>query len=112
MGGYNEKEVDDFLDEMRRGTTGAGSGTTGEGARVIFVDDLPKPPAFTVVGGFLRGYRVEDVDDFLAEVWSSVREGRELPRVENVSFLSARRGGYDELQVDDYLDLLSAALDE
>lgn len=106
LGGYSETEVDDFLDELRRGI----AAPSAHGAATLIVADLPEPPAFTTVRGFRRGYNVANVDGLLGGVWSAVRDGREPSKVMEARFTTTFGGGYDEAEVDDYLDVLSAAL--
>jgi DivIVA domain-containing protein len=56
-----------------------------------------------------RGYRTQDVDAFLAEVTAAIQGGRPMPSIAGARFEPAY-GGYDEREVDDFLDELARAL--
>lgn len=56
-----------------------------------------------------RGYNPEQVDAFLAEVTAAIGAGQPAPNPLIVSF-DPKYGGYDELEVDEFLDDLGAQL--
>jgi DivIVA domain-containing protein len=66
---------------------------------------------FARVGAFVQGYAVTDVDAFAERVSHFLENGGELTLadVRSVTF-RARRGGYDEVQVDAALDAVVALL--
>ena len=104
FGGYDMVEVDEFLEDLRSQMAPPKRST------LATVDDLPVPPAFAT-SRVRRGYNVEQVDAFLADVTAAVREGREPPSVFQTSFTSTHLSiGYSEVEVDDYLDELAKAL--
>jgi DivIVA domain-containing protein len=66
---------------------------------------------FTRMGALVQGYAVQDVDAFSERVSNFLENGGELSlaEVRSVTF-RARRGGYDEVQVDAALDAVIALL--
>lgn len=103
-GGYDMAEVDAFLEDLRWGIAGSDPPTTVS----VEVADLPAPSFQTVRVG--AAYQSAEVDAFIASIFAAVRERRPAPKIEQVSFRRAWRGGYAERDVDDYLDTLAAFL--
>ncbi|WP_161958382.1 DivIVA domain-containing protein [Ornithinimicrobium cavernae] len=66
-------------------------------------------PAFRTTGFLRQGYQVEDVDDFLDEVFDALAGGRPVPDIGGARFRN-RRGGYEVSEVDAFLDELAAEL--
>lgn len=56
-----------------------------------------------------RGYNPEQVDAFLAEVTGAIAQGQPAPDPVRVTF-DPTYGGYDELEVDQFLDDLAVQL--
>lgn len=68
-------------------------------------------PQFRTTGWLSQGYAVEDVDDFLDQVFAAVAAGRPVPDIMEARFRTARgRGAYDMAEVDTFLDELVAGL--
>ncbi|MGC1208986.1 MAG: DivIVA domain-containing protein, partial [Ornithinimicrobium sp.] len=72
FGGYDMVEVDEFLEDLRSQVAPPQRSTSAT------VDDVPTPPAFTT-SRFRRGYNIDQVEAFLADVMAAVRDGREPP---------------------------------
>lgn len=73
--------------------------------------DLPVPGDLPTTR-LQRGYKEEQVDALIEEVFEAVRTGEPAPSIADSTFdatLGMRRG-YEEAAVDDYLDKLSAAI--
>lgn len=71
-------------------------------------DTSSEGPRFTL-HRFRRGYAVADVDAFLDSVSAAIRDGAPVPDVVTAQFRSAY-GGYDEREVDEFLDDLHTQL--
>lgn len=65
-------------------------------------------PQFTV-RKLRRGYNMADVDAFLESIGEALRNGTEVPDIRNATF-SPAYGGYDEEEVDSFLDDLQTQL--
>lgn len=59
----------------------------------------------------VRGYNAEQVDALLAEVRAAIGEGRPVPNLVSVT-LEPQYGGYNEYEVDTFLDDLAGQLRE
>lgn len=68
-----------------------------------------QPAQQFTVHRFRRGYTTAEVDAFLDLVATAIREGGQVPAIRQVAF-SPSYGGYDEQEVDDFLDDLAAQL--
>lgn len=67
-------------------------------------------PTFRLTRFFQEGYAVEDVDNFLDEVFAAIAGGRPVPNITEAVFRPTRSTGYDMAEVDHFLDDLSANL--
>jgi DivIVA domain-containing protein len=101
--GYDEKEVDDFLDQVVAQLRGGGL-PEARGAR--FSPTRMRP-----------GYAQQDVDDLLDEIDLYAKSRRSpdhaamIDRITNAKFDTTRlKPSYDEKEVDDFLDQVVARL--
>ena len=73
--------------------------------------DLPEPGEFPTTRVH-QGYRPEQVDALIEDVFDAVRSGGPAPSIADAKFEPTRgvRRGYEEEAVDSYLDELSEAV--
>jgi DivIVA domain-containing protein len=118
--GYTPAAVDARLDELEERLLGAedtGGGRRGNRDPASDLEflraqlDTPYMRRFPRTGWLRRGYRLDDVDEFLDQV-SGALAGDGTVTVEDVRRVAFRpkRGGYDEGAVDDTLDRVVEAL--
>lgn len=124
-GGYSSRHVDAALErlenafaERERAIAIAANGEAAwlekasHESAVLTARFARKPKhRFTRVGAFEQGYAIADVDAFAEKVSAFLEAGGPLTvdEVRSVTF-RARRGGYDEVQVDAALDAVVALL--
>lgn len=70
----------------------------------------PARPTFKKPGLFREGYRAEDVDAFLDQLFDAIAAGRPIPDIVTAQFATTRGGGYSMDEVDAFLDELTADL--
>lgn len=103
-GGYNEQEVDAFLEQVALALAGRGTLTADEVRGVVFTSARP-------------GYDPHRVDAFLDQVERQLRTGKVAPtRLRSGQDLRAARlprasHGYDSAEVDAFLARAAATLD-
>lgn len=124
-GGYSSRHVDAALERLEDafaereraiGIAAAGEAAWLEKAShesAVLTARFARRPKhrFARVGTFVQGYEVKDVDVFADKVSAFLENGAPLTLadVRSVTF-RARRGGYDEVQVDAALDAVVALL--
>lgn len=69
----------------------------------------PGRPTFTTVRFLRAGYAVEEVDDFLDELFTAIGSDGPLPDIVNARFTMSLRG-YSVEEVDAFLDEVQADL--
>lgn len=74
-------------------------------------DDLPQPEEFPTTR-MQQGYKAEQVDALIQDVFEAVRTGEPAPSIADAKFdaTAGLRKGYEEEAVDNYLDELSEAV--
>lgn len=74
-------------------------------------EDLPRPGELPTTR-VQRGYRADQVDALIEDVFDAVRTGEAAPSIADAKFDATRgvRRGYEEEAVDTYLDQLSEAV--
>lgn len=74
-------------------------------------DDLPQPEEFPTTR-MQQGYKAEQVDALIEDVFEAVRTGEPAPSIADAKFdaTAGLRKGYEEEAVDNYLDELSEAV--
>ena len=127
-GGYQEGAVDDYLEKVRieldqlarsaNASAAEQSGPDSEGTRadrpsnaaadrelwqLLALSRRPSGERFGRTARLAIGYRPEEVDQFVDRVASTVRSALTSREVRNVEFANTR-GGYDEEEVDLWLD--------
>jgi DivIVA domain-containing protein len=118
--GYAPGAVDARLDEVEErllaaaDTGGGRRGRSGPASDLEFLQaqlDTPYMRRFPRTGWLRRGYRLDDVDEFLDQVAGALAADGTVT-VEDVRRVAFRpkRGGYDESAVDDTLDRVVEAL--
>jgi DivIVA domain-containing protein len=106
-GGYNEQEVDTFLEQVAQTLAGRGQ---------LTADDV-RDVVFTKARAGRHGYDAHRVDEFLDQVERQLRVGRiaatrlRSGRDLRVVRLPRSSHGYDSAEVDAFLDRAAATLD-
>ncbi|MDQ1629115.1 MAG: hypothetical protein QOI54_2859 [Actinomycetota bacterium] len=120
--GYDPGAVDSRLDELEerllalRSASGGGRrGRDDPSSDLLFLrEELVSPymRRFARAGALRRGYDMDDVDDFIDQVADTLAGGDAQLTVDDVRRVTfrPRRGGYDELAVDETLDRVVEAL--
>lgn len=120
-GGYSPEDVDSALDRLEdafakrereraiaeRGEEQFYRGVQEEAMKALEQLSAADGEKFPKVGAFTKGYRIAQVDEYAARLASYLNDGPEMTPSEVLTKrFDAQRGGYDEDQVDQTLDVI------